>query len=196
MEWWLLARLLRRANDLTLRSAPRDTALKHNRTRNCIALFIFQCNIMRTAQFFIVGIDYLCEKLLVCVPSNTVCHTELSKYPSELQINYCFQMISCLFMSVCYTCRTFHVFHISKNNYNCPIKSSRPNTYYSCSYREVGQNNGNTTDTAHVCLLIWCWTTFCLQYSRNLSWNGLVPVFNSLQRSFIPLLLTNIFKLL
>jgi hypothetical protein len=27
------------------------------------------------------------------------------------------------------------------------------------------QNNGNTTYTVHISLLIWCWTTFCLQYS-------------------------------
>jgi hypothetical protein len=32
---------------------------------------------------------------------------------------------------------------------------------------QVGQNNGNTTDTVHISLLIWCWTTFCRQYSCN-----------------------------
>jgi hypothetical protein len=47
-------------------------------------------------------------------------------------------------------------------------------------HTEVGQNNGNTTDTVHISLLIWCWTTFSLQYSHNPSWNGLVQVLNSL----------------
>jgi hypothetical protein len=27
-------------------------------------------------------------------------------------------------------------------------------------YTGVGKNNGNTTDTVHISLLIWCWTTF------------------------------------
>jgi hypothetical protein len=31
----------------------------------------------------------------------------------------------------------------------------------------VGQNNVNTIDTIHISLLLWCWTAFCLQYSRN-----------------------------
>jgi hypothetical protein len=44
----------------------------------------------------------------------------------------------------------------------------------------VGQNNGNTSDTVRISLLIWCWATFCLQYSRSPSWNGLVQVMNSL----------------
>jgi hypothetical protein len=44
----------------------------------------------------------------------------------------------------------------------------------------AGQNNGNTTETVRISLLIWCWTTFCLQYSRSSSWNGLVQVLNSL----------------
>jgi hypothetical protein len=43
----------------------------------------------------------------------------------------------------------------------------------------VGQNNENTTDAAHVSLLIRCWTSFFLQYCRNPSWNGLVQVLNS-----------------
>jgi hypothetical protein len=36
------------------------------------------------------------------------------------------------------------------------------------------QSNGNAADTVHISLLIWRWTTFCLQYSRIPSWNGLV----------------------
>jgi hypothetical protein len=44
---------------------------------------------------------------------------------------------------------------------------------------EVDQNNGNTTDTVHIPLLVWCWATFCLQYSHR-PWNGLVQVLNSL----------------
>jgi hypothetical protein len=48
------------------------------------------------------------------------------------------------------------------------------------TYTGMGQNNGNTTDTVHISLLIWRWTAFFLQYSRNLSWNGLVLVLNSL----------------
>jgi hypothetical protein len=31
-----------------------------------------------------------------------------------------------------------------------------------------------TTDTVYISLLIQCWTTFCLQYSGNPPWNGLV----------------------
>jgi hypothetical protein len=31
-----------------------------------------------------------------------------------------------------------------------------------------------------ISLAIWCWATFCLQYSRNPSWTGLVQVLNSL----------------
>jgi hypothetical protein len=27
----------------------------------------------------------------------------------------------------------------------------------------IGQNNGNTTDTVHISLLIWCWTTILLE---------------------------------
>jgi hypothetical protein len=42
----------------------------------------------------------------------------------------------------------------------------------------VEQNNGNTTDTIHISLVIWCWATFCLQYSRS-PWNVLVQVLNS-----------------
>jgi hypothetical protein len=37
-------------------------------------------------------------------------------------------------------------------------------------HREVEQNNGDTTDAVHISLLIWCWTTFCLQYSQSLEW--------------------------
>jgi hypothetical protein len=48
------------------------------------------------------------------------------------------------------------------------------------AYTGVGQNNGNIIDTLHVSLLIWYWDIFCLQYSRNPSWNGLVQVLNSL----------------
>jgi hypothetical protein len=44
----------------------------------------------------------------------------------------------------------------------------------------VGQNYGNATDTVHISLLIWCWTTVCFQYSRSPSWNGLVQVLNGL----------------
>jgi hypothetical protein len=43
-----------------------------------------------------------------------------------------------------------------------------------------GQNNGNTTDTVHISLLILFRTTFCLQYSRIPTWSGLVQVSNSL----------------
>jgi hypothetical protein len=46
----------------------------------------------------------------------------------------------------------------------------------------VGQKNGNTTNTVHITLLIWCWTNFCLQYCINPSWNGLIQVLKSLQR--------------
>jgi hypothetical protein len=42
------------------------------------------------------------------------------------------------------------------------------------------KNNADTTDAVHIILLIWCWTTFSLQYSRNPSWNGLVQLLNSL----------------
>jgi hypothetical protein len=38
----------------------------------------------------------------------------------------------------------------------------------------VGQNNGKTTDIVHISLLIWCWTTFCFQYSFNTAWNVFV----------------------
>jgi hypothetical protein len=31
----------------------------------------------------------------------------------------------------------------------------------------VEQTNGNSTGTVHISLLIWCWTAFCLLYSRN-----------------------------
>jgi hypothetical protein len=31
----------------------------------------------------------------------------------------------------------------------------------------IGQINRNTTDTVHISLLTWCWTTFCLQHRRN-----------------------------
>jgi hypothetical protein len=44
---------------------------------------------------------------------------------------------------------------------------------------EVGQNTENTTDTVHISLLIWHWTTFCIQHNRNPSWNGFVQVSNS-----------------
>jgi hypothetical protein len=43
---------------------------------------------------------------------------------------------------------------------------------------EAGQNNGNT-DAVRISLLIWCWTTFCLQYSRSSSCSGLLQVLNS-----------------
>jgi hypothetical protein len=43
------------------------------------------------------------------------------------------------------------------------------------------KNNGKTTDTVHIPLLIWCCTTFCLQYSHNPSPNELVQVLNSLR---------------
>jgi hypothetical protein len=46
----------------------------------------------------------------------------------------------------------------------------------------VGQNNGNTADTVHISLLICCWTTFWLQYSRSPSWNGLVQVWRPSSR--------------
>jgi hypothetical protein len=64
------------------------------------------------------------------------------------------------------------------------------------SRTQVKQNNGNTTDTVHISLLIWCWTTFCLQCSWNPSWNVLVQVLNSLQRNFILFFSKNMFKLL
>jgi hypothetical protein len=34
--------------------------------------------------------------------------------------------------------------------------------YIYCVYTPVGQNNGNTTDTVHISVLIRCCTTFCL----------------------------------
>lgn len=40
------------------------------------------------------------------------------------------------------------------------------------------KNNGNTTDTINISLLMWRWTTFCLQYSCNPSWNGLIQLLN------------------
>jgi hypothetical protein len=49
-----------------------------------------------------------------------------------------------------------------------------------CANTGIEQNNGDTTGTVHISVLIWCWTKFCLQYSRNASWNGLVQDFNSL----------------
>jgi hypothetical protein len=60
----------------------------------------------------------------------------------------------------------------------------------------IGQNNGNTTDTVHISSIIWCLTNFCLQYYRNPSWNGLVPIFDSLYQNCIPFLLKYILKLL
>jgi hypothetical protein len=36
---------------------------------------------------------------------------------------------------------------------------------YGCT--GVEQYNGNITDIVHISLLIQCWTTFCLQYSRS-----------------------------
>jgi hypothetical protein len=38
-------------------------------------------------------------------------------------------------------------------------------------YIGAGQNHGNTIDTVHISLLIWCWTTFCHQCICNASWN-------------------------
>jgi hypothetical protein len=49
----------------------------------------------------------------------------------------------------------------------------------------IGQNNGNTTDAVHISLLIWCWTTVCLQFSHNPR-NGLIQVLNTLWQNFIP----------
>jgi hypothetical protein len=36
----------------------------------------------------------------------------------------------------------------------------------------VGQNSGNTTDTVHISLLTWCWTTFLpsIQQQSFLEW--------------------------
>jgi hypothetical protein len=47
-------------------------------------------------------------------------------------------------------------------------------------YTWVEQNNGNITDTVQNSLSVWYWTTFCFQYSRSPSWNGLVQVLNIL----------------
>jgi hypothetical protein len=44
----------------------------------------------------------------------------------------------------------------------------------------VGQNNGNTIDTVHISVLIWCWTTMRIEYSLNPFCNRLVQVLNSL----------------
>jgi hypothetical protein len=44
----------------------------------------------------------------------------------------------------------------------CMLVSSNTCIYI---YTGVEQNNGNTIDTVHISLLIWCWTTFFLQYS-------------------------------
>jgi hypothetical protein len=60
----------------------------------------------------------------------------------------------------------------------------------------VGQNNGNTTGTIHISLLILCRTTFCLQYSHSPFLNGLVQVLISLYQNFMVFFLKNIFKLL
>jgi hypothetical protein len=62
---------------------------------------------------------------------------------------------------------------------------------YEChGHKYDGAANINTTqgleeimETLYILytsLLIWCWTTFCLQYSQIPSWNGLVQVLNSL----------------
>jgi hypothetical protein len=51
-------------------------------------------------------------------------------------------------------------------------------------YTGTGENKGNTTDTVHISLLIWCWTTFCLQYNRSPSWNGLIQVLNSVAKIY------------
>jgi hypothetical protein len=58
----------------------------------------------------------------------------------------------------------------------------------------VGKNSGYTTATIHISLSTWCWTTFCIQYSRNPSWNGLLQVLNSLWWNCIQLFSKNIFK--
>jgi hypothetical protein len=60
-----------------------------------------------------------------------------------------------------------------------PSKERHISEIYVLWHTGIGQNNGNTTDTVHISLLIWCWTTFCLQHSHN-PWNGLVRVLNSL----------------
>jgi hypothetical protein len=39
----------------------------------------------------------------------------------------------------------------------------------SSSYIGVGQNNGDTTDTVHISLLIWCWTTFSTSTATSFS---------------------------
>jgi hypothetical protein len=41
-----------------------------------------------------------------------------------------------------------------------------------CRYTGLRQNNGNTTYTVHISLLVWCWTTFCLQHTCNNSSYG------------------------
>jgi hypothetical protein len=60
------------------------------------------------------------------------------------------------------------------NGYTCYILY-----IYTHIYTGVGQNNWSTTDTIHISLLIWCSTTFCLQYSCN-PWSGLFTTLNSL----------------
>jgi hypothetical protein len=52
--------------------------------------------------------------------------------------------------------------------------------YGTFEYTGFGKNNGTITDTVHMSLLIWCWTTLYLQYSHNSSWNALIQVVNSL----------------
>jgi hypothetical protein len=60
---------------------------------------------------------------------------------------------------------------------------------WKCSeHTGVEQNNGNTTDAVHISLLIWSWTTFCLQYTRKPSWNGLIQVLKSLAEFYTILL--------
>jgi hypothetical protein len=42
--------------------------------------------------------------------------------------------------------------------------------------------------TVHISLLIWCWTSICLEYCCSPSWNGLVQVLNSLVKFYTILL--------
>jgi hypothetical protein len=68
------------------------------------------------------------------------------------------------------------------------IHEANVKTVFFLLYPGVGQTNGNTTDTVHISLLIWRWTTFCLQYSSSPSWNGLVRVLKFLTEFYTILL--------
>jgi hypothetical protein len=65
-------------------------------------------------------------------------------------------------------------------------------TITDCPYTGVGQNNGNTTDTVHISLLIWCWTTFAFSTAAILLrmdsykfWQSLVEFYTVLLEEYL-----------